>query len=142
VCNYQLLKTVFLGRFDECVCVTKVLHEGYFLFAALGFGIMAFGYCLFRKIREIGTQDNGIRNIGISRKCPFQDNDIRVIVFGKRYIREIGIWEIVRQGNLIKNFFLDYYQEKITLINNFLLNKKSFCINKRKHFVILKGNCI
>jgi hypothetical protein len=66
-----------------CVCVAKVLHEVYFLFAAPRFGIMHLGYCIFRKIREIRTQDNGIRNIGISRKCPFQDNGIRVIEFGK-----------------------------------------------------------
>jgi hypothetical protein len=95
--------------------VTKVLHEGYFLFAALGFGIMAFGILstVFRKIREIGTQDNGIRNIGISRKCPFQDNGIRVIVFGKRYIREIGIREIVDNG-----LFFGYFLLALAMINS------------------------
>jgi hypothetical protein len=51
----------------------------------------------FAKIREIGIQDNDIRNIGILRKYPSQDNGIQVIGFGKRYIREIEIREIVRQ---------------------------------------------
>jgi hypothetical protein len=95
VCNYQLLKTVKIRFLMNAFCVAKVLHEGYFLFAALEFRIIAFGIL---SISQIGTQDNGIRNIGISRKCPFQDNGIRVIVFGKRCIQKIGIREIVRQG--------------------------------------------
>jgi hypothetical protein len=75
--------------------VAKVHHEGYFLFAALGFGIMAFGILSISQNSEIRTQDNGIRNIGI----PKENVHFRIMgFFGKKYIREIGIREIVRQG--------------------------------------------
>ena len=47
-------------------------------FGKLGFGIMAFGI------------------LDSSGKCPFRDNVIREMIFGKSYVREIGIREIVR----------------------------------------------
>jgi hypothetical protein len=62
----------------------------------------------FAKFGKLGLRIMAFGILGISRTCPFQDNGIRVIVFGKRYIREIGIWEIVQQG-----IYSNYYRYEV-----------------------------
>ena len=68
---------LFYSLVNSLVFLDNILISGICPFGKLGFGIMAFGI------------------LDSSGKCPFRDNVIREMIFGKSYVREIGIREIV-----------------------------------------------
>src|SRR5437762_600041 len=83
-------------------------------------------------------QDSGNRTSGywiFRGKCLVRENDIRVIDFGKRYIRENGIREMVQQ--VYRGYLGDMVGDSDESLN---LAIAKFCTNLRKLSTGIKNN--
>ena len=93
--------TNFFWNFDNKISIIisgfRILEFGILGFRILDLGYWHLGYWEFGilGIRDIRIQEIGIRDIGNSGNGLIREIGIWEIDFGKRYIRENGIQEIV-----------------------------------------------
>src|SRR6266496_653939 len=82
---------------SSCHKFRENVHSGYWDSGCQDSGNRTSG---FRKLdfRKLGFGKLNFGILDISGKCLVREIGIRVIDFGKRYIRENGIREMVRQG--------------------------------------------